>query len=53
MGYREPDVVLGLDVDAVCVQLPHCVVASAASVHVPADGILWHSDNAKAGVESW
>ena len=53
MGYREPDFVLGLDVDAVCVQLPHSVVASSASVDVAADGILGHSDNAEAGVEAW
>ena len=53
MGYREPDVVLGLDVDGVGVKLPHSVVASTASVDVAADGILGHSDNAEAGVEAW
>ena len=53
MGYMAPDDALGLDVDGVCVQLPHSVVASTASVDVPADGILGHSDNAKAGVEAW
>ena len=53
MGYREPDVVLGLDVDCVGVQLPHGVVACAARVDVAADGILGHSDNAEAGVEAW
>ena len=53
MGYREPEVVLGLDVDGVGVKLPHSVVASSASVDVAADGILGHSDNAEAGVEAW
>ena len=48
MGYREPDVVLELDVDVVGVQLPHRCVASAAT-----DGILGYSDNAKAGVKAW
>ena len=53
MGYMAPDDALGLDVDGVCVQLPHSVVASTASIDIPADGILGHSDNAKAGVEAW
>ena len=53
MGYREPDVVLGLDVDSVGVQLPHRCVASPSRVDIAADGILGHSDNAKAGVEAW
>ena len=53
MGYRSPDVVLGLDVHLVGVQLPHGGVASTASIDVAADGILGHSDNAEAGVEAW
>ena len=53
MGYREPYVVLGLDVDSVGVQLPHRCVASASRVDIAADGILRYSNDAKAGVESW
>ena len=53
MGYKEPDVVLGLDVDSVGVQLPHRCIASSACIDVAADGILRYSNDAKAGVESW
>ena len=53
MGYSAPDVVLGLDVDLVGVQLPHGVVASASRVDIAADGILGYSDNAEAGVKAW
>ena len=53
MGYMAPDDALGLDVDGVCVQLPHSVVASTASVDVPADGILGHRYYAEAGVKAW
>ena len=53
MGYSAPDVVLGLDVDLVGVQLPHGGVARTASIDVAADGILGYGDNAEAGVEAW
>ena len=48
-----PDVVLGLDVDCVGVQLPHGVVACAACVDVAADGVLWYRNDAKAGGKAW
>ena len=52
MAYKEPETILGLDVDGLSIELPGGLVCCATLVDVSTDGSLWNRHNAKVSLEA-